>query len=145
MANRISAMGILSRRDFSRSICIGLLGLMLSSCAAPDRPEPEAPPVARHPILPVQHSGSDRLENQQRATGTTGNVDPLSGPNTKSSRMPRSGARIEREMPKPAEAIETRTYPTPKVPGRGFDTAPVGTIDTRPGTIRPPYLEIPGS
>ena len=144
MANRISAMGILSRRDFSTRLGVGLLGLFLSSCAAPDMPESGALPAARHPILPPQDGGSSGVDGQRAAPAPSGDLEPLRGPNVQSSRTPRSGTRIERTMPDLAGPIETETYPTPKVHGRGFDTAPVGTIDTRPGTIRPNYLEIPG-
>jgi hypothetical protein len=49
-----------------------------------------------------------------------------------------------RDLPEPVGLVETKTFPTPAVPVHDFNTAPVGTIDTRPGTIRPPYLEVPG-
>ncbi|MCR9174555.1 MAG: hypothetical protein NXI19_00975 [Alphaproteobacteria bacterium] len=137
-------MGFSSPKDVRTGLGVGLLGLMLSACAVPDVPEPPTPPAGRHPIVPLLDDGSDRVGDRQSAPAASEDLTPLRGPNTQSSRTPRSGVRIERELPALPERIETRTYPTPKVPGRGFDTAPVGTIDTRPGTIRPNYLEIPG-
>jgi hypothetical protein len=123
-----------------------LSGVLLSACAGPESlpPPAEAPPAARHPILPLKDGGGGLLGNGAATPSASGDMETVQGPNTRTSRTPSMGARINRDVPKPLGPVETKTYPTPKVPGRGFNTAPVGTIDTRPGTIRPPYLEIPG-
>lgn len=144
-------MGISSRGGGSRPVLLTLAcSALLLGCADPASqhasPATAPTPEPRHPITAPKAGGDGRARTvpEPEAPDVSG---PPRGPNVRVSRPPgdRDRERPQTELPAPLSAPAPLDRPPPiSEPIRPKDTAPVGTIDTRPGTIRPPHLEIPG-
>jgi len=145
-------MGISSRK--AASLVAALLFLTgcatsveTASPAANAAPEPEQAP-ARHPIAPGPAlSAPEAASGYSDGTGpevTAPNATAPRGPNVTRSRVRDPDARRRVEFQDPY--VYQVPTPGPRVEPRRIDPServPRGTIDTRPGTIRPPYLEVP--
>lgn len=100
-------------------------------------PIPQAP---RHPILPP--SGILLAPELKPRTAPDIELTPPTGTDMVRSRQPRIPSRPQRTLPPPA------TFePAIIVPPLDYEYEPPhppkGTIDARPGTIRPPGLQVP--